>query len=118
MQRLADDKSISLRFDVLEPVSIQGDKEHLQRLLLNLVDNAIKYTPPGGSVTLSLRCGGNQALVGVTDTGIGLSRDEQSQVFTRFYRASRSQVTKRRWRRSRSLYRPIHCRSPRRQDRD
>jgi two-component system OmpR family sensor kinase len=88
MQRLADNQGISLRLDVLEPVTVYGDREHLFRLLLNLIDNAIKYTPTGGSVSLSLHGDGSQTLISVTDTGIGLSEAEQAQIFTRFYRAA------------------------------
>lgn len=88
MRRLAEEKSILLRSDFSEPISIQGDKEHLQRLLLNLVDNAIKYTQPGGLVTVSLKGDDHQVRIIVTDTGIGLSPSEQEQIFTRFYRSA------------------------------
>jgi two-component system OmpR family sensor kinase len=88
MRRLADEKSISLRSEFEASVSIPADKEHLQRLLLNLVDNAIKYTQPGGSITLSLKGAANHALIRVADTGIGLSPSEQEQIFTRFYRSA------------------------------
>lgn len=88
MRRLAEAKSIHLRSEYETPVFSQGDKEHLQRLLLNLLDNAIKYTQPGGLVTLSLTCENSQARISVTDTGIGLSPSEQDQIFTRFYRSA------------------------------
>jgi heavy metal sensor kinase len=88
MQWLAEEKSITLRFESEAPVFIQGDKEHLQRLLLNLVDNAIKYTQPGGQVTLSLDCRADQARLSITDTGIGLTPSEQEKIFTRFYRSA------------------------------
>lgn len=87
MQKLADAQGISLSLDTLEPVTMCGDREHLRRLLLNLIDNAIKYTATGGRVTLSLRRDANYALIGVTDTGIGLSEAEQVRIFTRFFRA-------------------------------
>jgi two-component system OmpR family sensor kinase len=88
MQKLAHDQGVSLHLEDLQPVTLCGDREQLHRLLLNLVDNAIKYTPAGGSITLSLRGEDNQALISVTDTGIGLSEAEQAQIFTRFYRAA------------------------------
>jgi heavy metal sensor kinase len=88
MRRLAEAKSIHLRSEYETPVFSQGDKEHLQRLLLNLLDNAIKYTQPGGLVTLSLTSKNSQARISVTDTGIGLSPSEQDQIFTRFYRSA------------------------------
>jgi signal transduction histidine kinase len=77
----------------VEPVAIEGDHERLRRLLLNLVDNAIKYTPAGGQVTLSVQHDTERAALHVSDTGIGLSQAEQERAFQRFYRtaAARSQ---------------------------
>ncbi|MFQ5532422.1 MAG: sensor histidine kinase [Candidatus Methylomirabilales bacterium] len=89
---LADGQSITLRLDSIDHVSIQGDYERLRRLVLNLVDNGIKYTPPGGQVTLSLHRDGGWASLKVSDTGIGLGRDEQQRIFQRFYRASESRA--------------------------
>ena len=88
MQKMAADRGIGLHLEDLAPVTISGDREQLQRLLLNLIDNAIKYTPTGGRISLSLSAEGDQAQISVTDTGIGLSADEQVQIFTRFYRAA------------------------------
>jgi two-component system OmpR family sensor kinase len=87
MKVVADDHSVSLQTAPMESVSIQGDRENLRRLLLNLVDNAIKYTPGAGNVTLSVQAEGEWAAVRIFDTGIGLSKDEQDRIFTRFYRA-------------------------------
>ena len=87
MNLVADDHSVSLQTGSMEAVSVRGDREHLRRLLLNIVDNAIKYTPEGGSVTISLQSDGEWASVRISDTGIGLRRDEQDRIFTRFYRA-------------------------------
>jgi signal transduction histidine kinase len=88
MKVVADDHSISFQPSSLETVSVLGDREHLRRLLLNLVDNAIKYTPAGGSVTLSLQSEKDWASLRISDTGIGLSRDEQQLIFSRFHRAT------------------------------
>jgi two-component system phosphate regulon sensor histidine kinase PhoR len=68
-------------------MTIQGDPQHLRRLLLNLVDNGIKYTPAGGHVTIMLQEDDGWAALCVVDTGIGLSPEEQAQIFQRFYRA-------------------------------
>jgi heavy metal sensor kinase len=84
---LAESCSVKLHLDSANPASVSGDYEHLRRLLLNLVDNAIKYTPAGGHVTLSLQNTGDWATLQVSDTGIGLSREDQELVFQRFYRA-------------------------------
>jgi len=88
MNVVADNRSISFHPSSLETVSVRGDREHLRRLLLNLVDNAIKYTPAGGSVALSLQSDEEWASVRISDTGIGLSKDEQERIFTRFHRAT------------------------------
>ena len=66
----------------------------IQRLLSNLLDNAIKYTPSGGSVTVSLEEKGEHLVISVKDTGIGISPGDLPHIFERFYRCdqSRSQV--------------------------
>ena len=87
MKVIADNHSVSLQTGPLQSVSVRGDREHLRRLLLNLVDNAIKYTSAGGSVTLSLQSDNEWASVVISDTGIGLSKDEQHKIFDRFHRA-------------------------------
>ena len=68
-------------------MTIQGDHQHLRRLLLNLVDNGLKYTLAGGRVTLALHQDGAWAVLRVADTGIGLAPEEQERIFQRFYRA-------------------------------
>jgi heavy metal sensor kinase len=87
IQVLADARGVTLALGALMPMTIQGDREHLRRLLLNLVDNGIKYTPSGGRVTLSLQEKGEWAVLRVADTGIGFSPEEQERIFQRFYRA-------------------------------
>ncbi len=88
MKVVAGDRSIGLNTGRLESVSVPGDREHLRRLLLNIVDNAIKYTPNAGSVTLSLQSEGEWASLRISDTGIGLSSEEKDQIFDRFHRAT------------------------------
>ena len=87
MQIVAQRRSVALDLDDLEPHLVLGDGERLRRVLLNLVDNAIKYTPAGGRVALSLQRLNDRACLSVRDTGIGLSEAEREQVFQRFYRA-------------------------------
>ena len=88
VQPLAGLHSVSLRTGPVELAQIQGDPDHLRRLLLNLVDNGIKYTQPGGSVEISLRRDEKFAILQVSDTGIGIPKEDQEKVFRRFYRTA------------------------------
>jgi signal transduction histidine kinase len=72
---------------LLEPLWVQGDPDRLQQLLLILVDNAIKYTPAGGQITLSLCRQEGRAVLTVQDSGVGIPALDQPHVFERFYRA-------------------------------
>jgi len=74
----------------IEDLSVKGDVYRLKQLLGNLVDNAIKYTPEGGTITLSLFRDGEWARLEVKDTGIGISRENLDHLFERFYRVDKS----------------------------
>ncbi len=69
-----------------ENATIHGDKGMIKQLMRILVDNAIKYTPEGGRITLGMKREGNQCILSVTDTGSGISAKELTRVFDRFYR--------------------------------
>src|SRR5215475_126072 len=86
-QVLAKARGVTLDLGPLTPMTIQGDPQHLRRLLVNLVDNGLKYTLAGGRVTLALHQEGVWAVLRVADTGIGLAQEEQERIFQRFYRA-------------------------------
>lgn len=88
MAVVAKNHGVRLNQNLGEPVTIHGDQDHLRRLLLNLVDNAIKYTPEGGGVSLSLLQAKGDAVLQVSDTGIGLSEMEQQRIFSRFHRST------------------------------
>lgn len=68
------------------PVTIAGHALMLREMLSNLIDNALRYTPPGGSVTVRVRRDGDRALLEVEDTGPGIAPGERTRVFERFYR--------------------------------
>jgi signal transduction histidine kinase len=84
----AAENGIELRLDLEGSLPLEADGARLRQVLDNLVSNAIKFTPSGGSVTLSARNGDGHLRVEVTDTGIGVPQDELAQLFSRFYRAS------------------------------
>ncbi len=91
---LAEDKNISIDCRTPETLEYTGDAGMLQRLISNLLDNAIKYTPSGGQVTITLeKRGEDGAILTVADTGPGIAREETAHVFERFYRGDESRST-------------------------
>jgi signal transduction histidine kinase len=68
-------------------VHLQADEEMLRRIVINLVSNACKYTPPGGFVRISLEHSGDRAVLSVADSGPGIAAADRELIFTRFYRA-------------------------------
>lgn len=77
-----------------EPVRVHADPDRLKQLLLNLAGNAIKYTPPEGSVTLSVWPDGPEALISVADTGEGIPAEDLPHIFERFYRVDKARARK------------------------
>jgi two-component system, OmpR family, sensor kinase len=87
---LAKPKNISVKLVRCESISVNGDATRLKQLFLNLIDNAIKYTPSRGKISLSLERENESALITVRDTGIGIPRRYQEKIFERFYRVVRA----------------------------
>jgi len=85
-------KKVKLTIKDIDEVSLMGDPDQLKQLMLILVDNAIRYTPSGGEVTLSLNRYSGTATLEVADTGIGISAEDLPHVFERFYRADKSRT--------------------------
>ena len=92
---LAEQKEICVELKEASPIVIVGDRVRLRQLFLNLVDNAIKYTPEGGHVWLSVRRENGSAVFEVQDTGIGIPAGEQQKVFNRFYRVDKARSRER-----------------------
>jgi len=85
---LAVAKNIDLGLDAASCPDIQGNREALRTLVRNLADNAVRYTPPGGSVQVRCSCTTGEAVLEVNDTGPGIAPADRERVFDRFYRAA------------------------------
>lgn len=83
---LAQDRNIEVLLGTVMPVVVQGDDLRLRELLLNLVENAMKYSHPGGKVEISLLNDGREARLSVTDYGIGIAPADHKKIFQRFFR--------------------------------
>jgi len=90
MKLLGEEKSVRLACHVDPGVRVLGDQSRLKQVVVNLIDNAIKYTPQGGRVTVNVRTVEGGAQLEVADTGLGMSPEVISHVFERFYRADKA----------------------------
>jgi len=85
-----DVKGVAVEIETGEELSVRGDRDRISQVLINVIGNALAYTPPGGRVSVETRSEGPNAVVRVTDTGLGLTPEQQTQVFERFYRVDHS----------------------------
>lgn len=89
-----EDRGIDLRWQVpTEPLFIRGDVRGMQRVVANLLDNAVKYTPAGGRVDLQVSASAEEVTLMVSDSGVGIDEDAMRHVFDRFYRGDASRST-------------------------
>jgi len=86
MRLLSDEKQIRLNFVGTQAVPILGDPVRLRQVVVNLIDNAIKYTPPGGTISVTSGIAHEKAFLEVTDSGVGIPQEAIPYLFERFYR--------------------------------
>ncbi|MEK7177787.1 MAG: ATP-binding protein [Patescibacteria group bacterium] len=89
-QKLALKKQIKINFSIASNIKLDGFRDRLGRAILNIIDNAIKYTPNQGRINISLLKEKNNALITIKDNGQGIEESELNQIFDRFYRGSKT----------------------------
>jgi signal transduction histidine kinase len=92
--QLLGGEKVTVLLEEAQPTPAVADPDRIKQLLLNLVDNAVKFTPQGGAVSLRLSQNGGWTEIAVSDTGVGISSEEQDAIFRRFYRVDKSRSTR------------------------
>ncbi len=90
LHAFAREKNVTLRTELEPGCVVLAPRESVEHILYNLVDNAVKYNVPDGSVLVSLRAEGSEAVLTVADTGIGIPEKERAKIFDRFYRVDKA----------------------------
>jgi len=94
LKQTADAKNIKLHLINNGNAKIMGDRDRFKQMLLNLVDNAIKYSEPGGKVCIGTEIEDNKCVIWVKDTGVGISKEDIERIFERFYRVDKARSRK------------------------
>jgi signal transduction histidine kinase len=89
-EMVAQEKQLTLRNEIHDPLPANVDPARIRQVFANLVDNAVKYTPAGGTVTLTASCSLDRIEVTVRDNGIGIAPEEHTKIWTRLYRSDKS----------------------------
>jgi signal transduction histidine kinase len=90
MNLLAEDKGISVNCNASDGIRVKGDRSRIKQVVVNLLDNAIKYTAAGGSVQLSVTRQNGHAILDVGDSGIGIPAGDLPHIFERFFRVDKA----------------------------
>lgn len=90
MSLLAQEKGVDLTYDASEDCTILATRDEIHQVIYNLTDNAVKYTPAGGMVQVSLRRKGEEVILRVSDNGAGIPEEDLPRVFERFYRVDKA----------------------------
>jgi signal transduction histidine kinase len=91
---LADERGLDIRTNVSSALVVDVDRNRMRQVLANLLDNAVKYTPSGGTIEISARREGPDGVLSVSDTGVGIPADELPRIWERLYRGDKSRSTR------------------------
>ena len=93
VEPLAKNKTIKINKEFCEGMTVLGDQDTLTEALVNIIENAVRYNVNDGAVDVATGIKGNQAVITITDTGIGIREDETARIFDRFYRSEATRGT-------------------------